>query len=67
MPPITASLEVERPPEEVFAYVTGPAHMPEWRHGCVSDNSARGSALAAHGTVTPESATEPAVGSSSFD
>jgi uncharacterized protein YndB with AHSA1/START domain len=36
MAPITVSLEVPLPPEDVFAYVTAPAHMPEWQHGCVS-------------------------------
>lgn len=35
MPLITASLEVALPPERVFAYVTDPAHMPEWQKGCL--------------------------------
>lgn len=30
------SIEVARPAERVFAYVTDPAHMPEWQTGCVS-------------------------------
>jgi uncharacterized protein YndB with AHSA1/START domain len=36
MPPITMSLELARTPQEVFAYVTDPAHMPEWQQGCIS-------------------------------
>lgn len=36
MAPIIASTEVARPPEEVFAYVTDPARMPEWQQGCLS-------------------------------
>ena len=34
--PITSTIEVERPAEEVFAYVTDPSTMPEWQQGCVS-------------------------------
>jgi uncharacterized protein YndB with AHSA1/START domain len=36
MAPITSTIEVARPAEEVFAYVTDPSTMPEWQHGCVS-------------------------------
>src|SRR6516164_2014730 len=36
MAPITSSLEVARPAEEVFAYVTDPSTMSEWQQGCVS-------------------------------
>jgi len=28
-------MEVARPAEEVFAYVTDPSHMPEWQQGCL--------------------------------
>lgn len=35
MPAISTSLEVSRPPEQVFAYVTDPVHMPEWQQGCL--------------------------------
>ena len=35
MPPITSTIEVARPAAEVFAYVTDPAHMPEWQQGCL--------------------------------
>jgi uncharacterized protein YndB with AHSA1/START domain len=33
--PITASAEVARSAEEVFAYVTDPSTMSEWQQGCV--------------------------------
>ena len=36
MPPITTSADIERPAEEVFAYVTDPRTMSEWQQGCVS-------------------------------
>lgn len=36
MAPITASTEIARPAEEVFAYVVDPTTMPEWQQGCVS-------------------------------
>jgi uncharacterized protein YndB with AHSA1/START domain len=35
MDPITNSIEVARPAEDVFAYVTDPRHMPEWQKGCL--------------------------------
>jgi len=36
MAPITSSIEVARPGEEVFGYVTDPSTMSEWQQGCVS-------------------------------
>lgn len=36
MAPITSITEISRPAEDVFAYVTDPATMPEWQKGCVS-------------------------------
>lgn len=33
MAPIVASVEVARPPGEVFAYVTDPQRLPEWQWG----------------------------------
>jgi uncharacterized protein YndB with AHSA1/START domain len=36
MPPIVHSIEIARPPEEVFSYVTDPAHFAEWQHGVLS-------------------------------
>lgn len=35
MSPIVATVEVERPAEEVFAYATDPAHFPHWQDGVV--------------------------------
>jgi uncharacterized protein YndB with AHSA1/START domain len=31
MPPIVSSIEIHRPPDEVFAYVTDPARFAEWQ------------------------------------
>lgn len=36
MAPITVSVEIARPPEEVFAYVTNPSHLSEWQESVVS-------------------------------
>jgi uncharacterized protein YndB with AHSA1/START domain len=32
MPPIVHSIEIDRPPEEVFPYVTDPARFAEWQY-----------------------------------
>jgi uncharacterized protein YndB with AHSA1/START domain len=36
MAPIIASVEIARPADEAFAYVTDPSTMPEWQQGAVS-------------------------------
>jgi uncharacterized protein YndB with AHSA1/START domain len=36
MAPITTTMDVDRPAEDVFAYVTDPAHFAEWQQGVVS-------------------------------
>jgi uncharacterized protein YndB with AHSA1/START domain len=36
MPPIVSDIEISRPPNEVFAYVTNPSRFPEWQHDVVS-------------------------------
>ena len=36
MPPITVSIDVDRPAEDVFAYVTDPSRFSEWQNGVVS-------------------------------
>jgi uncharacterized membrane protein len=36
MPPITHSIEINRPPEEVFAYIDDLARHKEWQDGIVS-------------------------------
>jgi uncharacterized protein YndB with AHSA1/START domain len=36
MAPIVVTVEIAKPPEEVFAYVTDPSHLPEWQASAVS-------------------------------
>ena len=36
MAPIVNSVEISRRPEDVFAYVTDPTHLPEWQESVVS-------------------------------
>jgi uncharacterized protein YndB with AHSA1/START domain len=36
MSPITAFIELNRPVEDVFAYVTNPTRFVEWQHAVVS-------------------------------
>ena len=36
MAPIVESVEIARRPEEVFSYVTDPAHLSEWQESLVS-------------------------------
>jgi carbon monoxide dehydrogenase subunit G len=31
MEPIVSTIDIDRPPGEVFAYATDPAHFPEWQ------------------------------------
>jgi uncharacterized protein YndB with AHSA1/START domain len=35
MAPIVSSIEIARPPKEVFQYVTDPARIPEWQESAV--------------------------------
>ena len=35
MPPIVHCIGINRPPEEVFSYVTDPARFAEWQHDVV--------------------------------
>jgi uncharacterized protein YndB with AHSA1/START domain len=35
MPPIVSSFEIDRPPDEVYAYVTDPSRFPEWQDDVV--------------------------------
>ena len=35
MTPIESSIEIARPPEEVFAYLTDPARFAEWQQDVV--------------------------------
>ncbi len=36
MSPITTTIEVNRPADDVFAYVTNPTRFVEWQHGVLS-------------------------------
>jgi uncharacterized protein YndB with AHSA1/START domain len=36
MPPIVHTIEIDRPPEEVFSYVTDPARFAEWQYDVLS-------------------------------
>jgi uncharacterized protein YndB with AHSA1/START domain len=36
MAPIVESVEIARRPEDVFAYMTDPSHLPEWQESAVS-------------------------------
>ena len=36
MAPITVTIDVARPQEEVFSYITDPSRFAEWQHGVVS-------------------------------
>jgi uncharacterized protein YndB with AHSA1/START domain len=36
MAPIVSSVEISRPPQEVFAYVTDPSRMAEWQESLIS-------------------------------
>jgi hypothetical protein len=44
MPPIIASIEIDRPAEEVFAYATDPSRFSEWQEGVVSGRMENGGA-----------------------
>jgi uncharacterized protein YndB with AHSA1/START domain len=35
MPPIVSTIEIARPPAEVFSYVTDPSRFAEWQHDIV--------------------------------
>jgi len=35
MPPNVTTIEIARPPAEVFAYVTDPSRFPEWQRDIV--------------------------------
>jgi uncharacterized protein YndB with AHSA1/START domain len=36
MAPIVESIEINRRPEDVFAYITDPSHIPDWQESAVS-------------------------------
>jgi carbon monoxide dehydrogenase subunit G len=39
MPPIVSGIEIARPPDEVFTYVTDPARFAEWQDDVVSGST----------------------------
>ena len=43
MAPIVSTIEVARPPAEVFSYVTDPTRFAEWQHDVVRVRMAEGS------------------------
>lgn len=52
MAPIVSTIEVTRPPEEVFAYVTDPTRLREWQEGVVSARMEDGTPPAAGSRFT---------------
>ena len=46
MAPIVSSIEIARPPEEVFAYVSDPSRLAEWQESVVSAHAEGGGAPA---------------------
>lgn len=50
MAPIVESIEIARRPDDVFAYVTDPSHLPEWQESVVSVHPVGEAALAAGAT-----------------
>ena len=42
MAPITSSIEIARPPDEVFSYITDPSRLTEWQESLVSADSEGG-------------------------
>ena len=42
MPPIVSTIEIARPPDEVFSYVTDPSRFAEWQDDVVSVRLAGG-------------------------
>jgi len=39
MTPIVVSIDINRPPAEVFAYATDPSHFPEWQRDVASTDT----------------------------
>jgi uncharacterized protein YndB with AHSA1/START domain len=52
MPPIVSHIEIARPPEEVFAYITDPSRFHEWQHDVVRVDL-QGDGLAGVGASSP--------------
>jgi uncharacterized protein YndB with AHSA1/START domain len=52
MEPVANSIEIARPPEEVFAYVTDPSHLPEWQESVVSADGGAPPTVGSRAVVT---------------
>ncbi len=52
MAAIASSIEIARPPEEVFAYVLDPSRLAEWQQSLVSASSEGGGPLSAGSKVS---------------
>jgi uncharacterized protein YndB with AHSA1/START domain len=52
MAPIVERVEISRPPDQVFAYMTDPSHLAEWQESLVSARMEGGSAPAVHAKMT---------------
>ncbi len=46
MSPLVSTIEIARPPDEVFAFVTDPAHFAEWQRDVVAVHPLDGSRFA---------------------
>ena len=57
MTPIVSTVEIARPPKEVFAYATDPSRFSEWQKGVVSGavEGGRAQAVRSRCTTDPES------------
>jgi uncharacterized protein YndB with AHSA1/START domain len=52
MAPIVERVDISRPPDEVFAYLTDPAHLTEWQESLVSARMEGGSTPAVGSRMT---------------
>jgi len=52
MDPVTCSVDIDRPPSEVFPFVTDPSHFGEWQKGVVSGHVAGEPAVGSTCTMT---------------
>jgi uncharacterized protein YndB with AHSA1/START domain len=52
MAPLVERIEIARPPDEVFAYMTDPAHLTEWQESLVSARMEGGAAPAVGARMT---------------
>jgi Polyketide cyclase / dehydrase and lipid transport len=51
MTPIVESIEISRPPDDVFSYATDPAALPEWQESLISVRTAADEPV--DGTIEP--------------